>query len=228
MAAAPGSRVILLGPPGAGKGTQAERLALSLGVGRVSSGDLFRDHLARGTELGLTVRSYMNSGELVPDDLTTEMVMDWVDGQENRGGFVLDGFPRTLGQAEALGAEMERRGWTCEVLYISVDRGELLRRLSGRLMCRACQRTFHTDSAPPRAEGACDGCGGELYQRDDDSPGAVSNRLSVYEAQTAPLIEYYRRRGVLSEVDGGGSVEAVGRDMLAALGAAGTPVGAAV
>ncbi len=202
-------KAILLGPPGAGKGTQAARLAGMLGVNLVSSGDLFRDHLARKTELGLKARSYMSAGELVPDDVTIAMVMDWVTAPEQSAGFVLDGFPRSLGQARALDAKMADRSGIDGVLYINVSRDELVRRLGGRSICRVCQTPYHATSSPPRQEGVCDKCGGELYQREDDRPEAVTNRLEVYEEHTAPVVEHYRRNGVLTEIDGDSSIKEV-------------------
>ena len=210
-------RVILLGPPGAGKGTQAARLAGSLGVNLASSGDLFRDHLARQTGLGLRARSYMSAGELVPEEVTIAMVMEWVNSPDQEAGFVLDGFPRSLGQAEALDREMDGRGGLCGVLYIKVSRDELVRRLGGRFICRGCQSPYHEVSSPPARPGVCDGCGGELYQRDDDRPEAVANRLDVYQTHTVPLVEHYRGRGVLIEIDGEGTIDQVWRAMESAV-----------
>ena len=205
------ARVVLLGPPGAGKGTHARRLAEALGVSAVSSGDLFRDHLARETDLGLRARSYMSAGELVPDDVTIAMVMEWVGSPERSAGFVLDGFPRSLGQAEALDREMAAGGGLGAVLYITVPRDELISRLGGRFTCRACQAPYHAVYSPPAADGDCDLCEGKLYQREDDRPEAVANRLDVYETHTAPLVDHYRRGGVLVEVDGGGTIDEVWR-----------------
>ena len=209
--------MILLGPPGAGKGTQASRLSGALGVNLVSSGDLFRDHLARETELGLRARSYMSAGDLVPDEVTIAMGMQWVNSPDQEAGFVLDGFPRSLGQAEALDREMEGRGGLSGVLYIRVSRDELVRRLGGRFICRACQAPYHEVFSPPARAGACDGCGGELYQREDDRPEAVANRLDVYQTHTVPLVEHYRGRGVLVEIDGEGTIDEVWRAMEAAV-----------
>ena len=203
------NKAILLGPPGAGKGTQATRVAARLGVNLISSGDLFRDHLARETELGLAARSFMNAGELVPDDVTIAMVMEWVGSPEQAGGFVLDGFPRSLDQALALDKAMAERGGIDRALYIDAPRDELMRRLGGRIICSDCQTPYHKSLSPPKEEGKCDRCGGSLYQREDDEPGAVANRLKVYERHTAPVIEYYRRSGVLTEIDGGKSIEEV-------------------
>ena len=210
-------KVILIGLPGAGKGTQAAKAADSLGVPRVSSGDLFRDHQNRDTELGQLARSYMERGVLVPDDVTIKMVMGWVAAHKDEGGFVLDGFPRTLGQAEALGKAMAGQGGIDGAVNIEVSRGELMRRLAGRLICRNCQTSYHKEFAPPQGPGECDLCGGELYQRDDDKPEAVKKRIQVYLSETAPLVEYYRKAGILREVDGEGTVEQVGEAIMKAL-----------
>ena len=203
-------KVILLGPPGAGKGTQAARLADNLGVPRVSSGDLFRDHQDRDTELGRLARSYMERGVLVPDEVTIKMVMEWIEGNAKGDGFLLDGFPRTIAQAEALDAALASQGEIDKAISIKVPEEELVRRLSNRLVCRGCQTSYHSEFSPPAQPGVCDRCGGELYQRDDDKPEAVKKRFQVYLEQTSPLVEYYRGAGKLEEVDGRGSVEEVG------------------
>ena len=210
-------KLILLGPPGAGKGTQAAMIAEGMGVPRVSSGDLFRDHQSRNTELGRLAKSYMERGVYVPDDVTIRMVMDWIDDHEDRGGYLLDGFPRTLAQAGALGEAVEDRGGIDIALNIRVGTDELVRRLSGRLICRACQAPCNRDSAPPRMEGRCDACGGELYQREDDRPEAIGKRLETYFEETEPLVDYYRRAGILREVDGEGTVDEVKSAIAAAL-----------
>lgn len=205
-----------MGPPGSGKGTQVERLTERLGVTRMSTGDLFRSHQARGTELGLLARSYMEKGEYVPDEVTNGMVMEWIDAPEQSAGFVLDGFPRTLIQAEALEKWVEDAGGIDRVIYIKVSRDELIRRLAGRLVCRGCQTPYHAVSAPSTVEGECDHCGGELYQREDDRPEVVGHRLEVYGRETAPVIEYYRGSGNLEEIDGEGTTEEVGRALTVA------------
>ena len=210
-------KVVLLGPPGAGKGTQAERLAQEQGIPRVSSGDLFRDHQRRDSDLGKLARSYMESGALVPDKVTIKMVMEWIEANEDQGGFILDGFPRTLAQAEALDNALADDGGVAKVLYVNVSQDELVRRLTGRLLCRDCQTPYQMDSAPPGEPDKCDKCGGELYQRPDDKPEAVSERLLVYKNETEPLIEYYRNAGVLIEVNGEGSIENVGEALLTGL-----------
>ena len=212
------SKVILLGLPGAGKGTQASLLADAFGLPKVSSGDLFRDHQQRDTELGRLARSYMERGALVPDDVTIRMVMEWIDREAGSGGFLLDGFPRTGGQAEALDRAMEARGGIDKAIYIRVSEEELIRRLSDRVLCSECQAP-HSASGPG-AVTACPRCGGALYQREDDKPEAVKKRIEVYVEETAPLIDHYRGLGILEEVEGEASVEEVQRGLSALVGAA--------
>ena len=204
--------LVLLGAPGAGKGTQADILTERKGLAHVSSGDLLRDHRARKTELGMLAQSYMDRGDLVPDDVVIRMVLDRL-GQENGGpGVVLDGFPRTAPQAEALDGALGGQGIK-KVLHVMVPEDELVRRLGGRYSCRSCQRPYTEE-----ASGApCPACGGELYQREDDKPEAVRNRLQVYGAQTFPLIDYYKGQGKLVEVNGLQDVEGVTRELLQAL-----------
>ena len=206
-----------MGPPGSGKGTQAARISEELRITKMSSGDLFRDHQKRDTELGRLARSYMERGVYVPDDVTIGMVREWIDAPEQRRGFVLDGFPRTLAQAEALDTQLESNGGVDRAVYIKLDQEELVRRLSGRLVCRGCQRPYHHESSPPEEPGACDDCGGELYQRDDDRPEVVKTRIEVYLRETEPVVEHYRATGKLREVDGGGSIEEVGQALTAVL-----------
>jgi len=209
----------LLGPPGAGKGTQASVLAERLGIAHVASGDLFREALAQGTELGLLAKSYMERGALVPDDVTTAMVMERLSRPDCSRGAILDGFPRTIGQAKALDEALAQRGQAVDkVLYINVSSEELLRRLSGRLICKSCQASFHQITRPPKRDGVCDECGGELYQRADDAPDTVRERLEVYFAQTEPLVRYYREAGKLIEINGEQSITKVQEDLLRALG----------
>ncbi len=210
-------KIVLLGPPGAGKGTQTARIGDALGVSRLSSGDLFREHQRNKTPLGKIVRSYMERGVLVPDEVTIKMIMEWINTPDQSGGFVLDGFPRTLGQANALDAELEDRGGIDKVLFINVQKDELVRRLSGRLICSACQTPYNMHSSPPREADKCDRCGGELYQREDDRPDAVTKRIQVYAEETEPLVQYYREAGKLEEIDGEGSIDSVGRELVASV-----------
>lgn len=208
-----------MGPPGSGKGTQATHVAKNLRVESVSSGDLFRDHQRRDTELGRLAKSYMEKGVYVPDEVTIGMVMDWINDPSHCAGFVLDGFPRTQAQAEALDAEMAGERGIDRVVFIRVSEDELVRRLTGRLICRGCQSPFHRHFFPPEEAGICDSCGGELYQRDDDKEEVVSTRIRVYNEQTEPVVDYYRQAGVLREVDGEQDVETVGRAMRKAIDA---------
>lgn len=210
-------KVILLGPPGAGKGTQAARVADELGVTRTASGDLFRENLRNETELGLLAKSYMDRGALVPDDVTIRLIMSWISAPDQSGGFVLDGFPRTLPQAEALDSALEPSGGLDRVLYVNVAEDELVRRLAGRFICRICQMPYHETVSPPKKQGRCDDCSGELYQRDDDKAEVVKRRLQVYFEETQPLVGHYRSSGVLREVDGEGAVDAVGNLLVEAL-----------
>jgi adenylate kinase len=211
--------LVLLGPPGAGKGTQAERLGHELELPHVASGDLFRDNLKNETDLGLLAREYMDRGDLVPDDVTIAMVRERLQRPDCGGGVILDGFPRTQAQARGLDTMLEEMGRSLDgVLYIAVPDEELVRRLSGRWICRQCQAPYHTVYSPPAREGVCDKCGGPLYQRADDSPETVRARLKVYREQTAPLIDYYLQAGLLIEVDGSGDIDSVGKALLEAVG----------
>jgi adenylate kinase len=212
-------RVIFLGPPGAGKGTQAQELAREWGVPHIATGDMLREAVAAKTALGLEARRHMDSGGLVPDDVVIGLVGERLAQPDAKAGCVLDGFPRTVAQAEALDALFARAGIALDrVIYFDVPRAELLRRLTGRRVCRACGRTFHLVSAPPRVAGKCDDCGGELYQRADDSEATVATRLDVYQKQTAPLLDYYRGRRLLAEVAGEGPVAGVGEAIRRAMG----------
>lgn len=207
--------IILLGPPGAGKGTQADLLQHELDIPHVASGDLFRYNLKNETELGLLAKTYMDRGDLVPDDVTIAMVRDRLERPDCDNGVILDGFPRTIPQAEALSEMLQEMGRKLDgVLSIDVSEDDLVRRLSGRRICRDCQTPYHVDFSPPEQEGICENCGGELYQRDDDQPATVRNRLKVYFEQTAPLIEYYREAGLLREIDGQGDIATVNRALL--------------
>ncbi|MGB9593072.1 MAG: adenylate kinase [Anaerolineae bacterium] len=201
---------ILLGAPGAGKGTQAAMLILALGIPHVASGDLFREHLSKGTELGLLAKQYMDEGKLVPDDVTVRMVLERLAQPDCAKGAILDGFPRTIAQAQALERALAANGQRIKAaLYIKVSTDELLRRLGGRYTCKNCGAVYHIIFDPPKQPGVCDKCGGPLYQRPDDTPETAKKRLDVYFQQTAPLIEYYRQQGLLREIDGEQSIEAV-------------------
>ncbi len=215
-------RLILLGPPGAGKGTQAQRVAGSLGLAHIATGDMFREAVKQGAELGRLAKSYMDRGELVPDDVTIRMLLERIRQPDAERGFMLDGFPRNLAQAEALDRALTAEGKSIDrVLLIQASDDELVRRLSGRWLCRQCGAVYHEQSNPPAAAGVCDRCGGELYQREDDRPETVRTRLQV-QKPPADLIEHYRRAGILAEVNGDQSLEAVTTDLLEALGVAGT------
>ena len=217
------ARVVLLGAPGAGKGTQAALLAQHWGVAHIASGDLFRKHLGEGTELGMLAKTYMDKGELVPDDVTIRMVLERMSEPDAANGYVLDGFPRTLEQASALGAALSEKGQgIASAPLIEVDIEELVRRLAGRWICRSCQAPYHEMSNPPKDAGRCDACQGELYQRDDDKPEVVRVRLTTYERQTAPLIEYYDAQGKLTRINGQREVGQVTEDIKAAVDAVGT------
>ena len=217
------ARVVLLGAPGAGKGTQAALLAQHWGVAHIASGDLFRKHLGEGTELGMLAKTYMDKGELVPDDVTIRMVLERMSEPDAANGYVLDGFPRTLEQASALDAALSEKGQEiASAPLIEVDIEELVRRLAGRWICRSCQAPYHEMSNPPKDAGRCDACQGELYQRDDDKPEVVRVRLTTYERQTAPLIEYYDAQGKLTRINGQREVGQVTEDIEAAVDAVGT------
>ncbi len=207
--------LILFGPPGAGKGTQAKRLAQASGVAHISSGDLFREHVGAASELGRQVKSYLDRGLLVPDEVTIEMVRARLAQPEHQGGALLDGFPRTVAQAEALDALLAEGGAHVNVvLKIAVSSEALVRRLSGRRTCTQAGHTYNVDSQPPAAPGVCDIDGSPLVQREDDRPETVLRRIQVYTDQTAPLDAFYRSRGLLVEVDGEQSVDQVTEQLL--------------
>jgi adenylate kinase len=211
-------KIILLGAPGAGKGTQAESLQRELGLPHVASGDLFRDAFKKGTSLGLQAKSFMDKGELVPDKVVIDMILERLSQPDCKMGVILDGFPRTVEQAKALDEELQKAGDKIDsVLYFKVPVESLLERLSGRFICRQCQTPYHSVFSPPKQAGICDKCGGELYQRDDDRRETVENRLKVYFSQTEPVIMYYNVAGLLKEIDGDQKAEDVARDALAHL-----------
>jgi len=210
--------VILFGPPGAGKGTQAAILAEKTGLVHITTGELFREAIRKETELGRQAKPYYDRGDLVPDALTIGMLLERLAEEDAVHGCLLDGFPRTLEQATALDDALSGQGQAIDkVLCIQVPEDELLGRLAGRWTCRGCGDVYHRQSRWPKVEGRCDRCGGELYQRDDDQPEAVRRRLEVYSRQTAPLIDYYRGQGKLVEVDGYRSVDEVSGELQAAL-----------
>ena len=210
--------VVLLGPPGAGKGTQAEVLSEKLGLAHVSSGDLFRENIKNQTELGKLAKTFMDRGDLVPDDVTIAMVRERLGRPDCVKGALLDGYPRTPAQAEALSKMLNELGGKVDVVpYIRVDEEELVRRLGGRWTCRAQGHIYHEVSNPPKKPGICDVDGSELYQREDDKRETVQRRIRVYFEQTAPLIDHYRSEGSLVEVDGAQSIQAVTRNLLSAM-----------
>jgi adenylate kinase len=210
--------IILLGAPGAGKGTQAVMLAEKKKLVQVASGDLFRKALQQETELGKKAKAFMEKGQLVPDEITIQMVLDRLAEPDCKDGAILDGFPRNIEQAKALDEALNQKSRAIDkVIYIKVSEGELLKRLGGRWICRKCQAPYHEVDSPPKVVGKCDRCGGELYQRDDDKPATVKKRLKVYFAETTPLIEYYRKAGKLLEINGEGSVSEINQRILAAL-----------
>jgi adenylate kinase len=204
-------RLIFLGPPGAGKGTQARALAEAWGVPQVATGEMLREAVAAGTPLGREAKRIMDTGALVPDDVMIGLIAERLRQPDAAPGFILDGFPRTIAQAEALDRLLKDLGQTLDrVVYFEVAEPELVRRLTGRRLCRQCQTAFHLVSAPPRQAGVCDRCGGQLYQREDDSEATVRHRLQVYDRQTSPLLDYYRNRNLLTAVAGEGPVATIG------------------
>ena len=210
--------IVLLGPPASGKGTQAARLREMLNLPHVASGDLFRENLKNDTELGRKARVYMDRGELVPDDVTIAMVMDRLNRPDCASGAILDGFPRTIAQAEALDRALAEQGHKISiVLYVAAPDEVLVERVSGRRLCRSCGESYHVRFNPPTQPGVCDNDGGELYQRDDDKPETVRKRLQVYWEQTSPLIDYYREQRALVEVNGDQSIDDVTADLRAAI-----------
>jgi adenylate kinase len=203
-------RLVLVGPPGAGKGTQAQFIAEHASVPKISTGDIFRANVSQGTPLGVQAKAYMDRGDLVPDDVTIEMVKLRLREDDATSGFLLDGFPRTVPQAEVLDDVLREVGTKLDVvLELVVDDDEVIRRLSGRRTCRTCNHIWHVDFDPPQVTGICDIDGGELFQRDDDQAETIANRLTVYAESTAPLVAYYASRGVLVGIDATGPVDDV-------------------
>ena len=210
--------IILLGAPGAGKGTQAVMLAEKKKLVQVASGDLFRKALQQETELGKKAKVYMEKGQLVPDEITIRMVLERLSAPDCAKGAILDGFPRNIGQAKALDKALGQQSKSIDrVVYIKVSEGELIKRLGGRWICRNCQAPYHEVDSPPKVKGKCDRCGGELYQRADDNVATVKKRLEVYFAETSPLIEYFQRAGKLLEINGEGAAAEISGRIITAL-----------
>jgi adenylate kinase len=195
--------LILLGPPGAGKGTQAAKIVDKYHIPQISTGDIFREHIKKGTELGQKAQEYMNRGELVPDCLVITIALKRLKEPDCKNGYLLDGFPRTIEQAKALDEYLAKHHTKIDhVLYVYAETELIMKRMSGRVVCRNCGASYHTVTLPPKKEGICDLCGGELFHREDDKPETVKHRMEVYEAQTRPLIEYYKEAGLLVPLDG--------------------------
>ena len=212
-------KIIMLGAPGAGKGTQAKQIAAKYGIPHISTGDIFRANIKNGTELGKKAKEYMDQGLLVPDELTCDLVMDRISQEDCKDGFVLDGFPRTIPQAEALDAALEKKGDKMDyAIDIEVEDENIIRRMSGRRACLNCGATYHVVTIPPKKEGICDVCGSELVLRDDDQPETVKKRLDVYHEQTQPLIDYYKKQNILKSVNGMAPMETVFANIVAILG----------
>ena len=211
-------RLVLVGPPGAGKGTQAQFISAHLSIPQISTGDIFRANVSQGTELGREAKKYMDAGDLVPDEVTIAMVQERLAEDDARKGFLLDGFPRNVPQARTLDDLLLQAGTPLDVvLELVVDDDEVVRRLSGRRTCRNCGHIWHMDFDPPTADGVCDICAGELFQRDDDRPETIRHRLEVYYEQTAPLVGYYAEAGILVGIDAMGPVDDVTDRAIAAL-----------
>lgn len=211
-------KLILLGPPGAGKGTQAKMLTERFAVPQISTGDILRAAVRDRTPMGILAKSYMDAGALVPDEVVVGIVRERLQQSDCENGFILDGFPRTVPQADALQATLVELGKGLNaVVSLAVDVEALVERLTGRRTCRNCGRGFHVKYDPPRQAGLCDACGGELYQRDDDQESTIRNRLGVYQEQTSPLIDYYRKAGLLRTIDGMQEIGEVGRQILVML-----------
>jgi len=207
-----------MGPPGAGKGTQAERLIREYGIPQISTGDMFRAAVKSGTPLGKEAKSYMDKGALVPDSVTVGIVKERLAQEDCKDGWILDGFPRTTAQAASLDSILHEMGISLTaVLGINANREDLVKRVSGRLVCRKCSASFHRDFRPPKQQGVCDNCGGELYQRADDNEKTIRSRLAVYDEQTKPLIDYYKMSGCYVDIDGDQSMDEVFSDIKGSL-----------
>jgi adenylate kinase len=210
--------IIILGAPGAGKGTQADILSQEMNLPHIASGDLFRQALEKRTEVGLLAKSHMDKGELVPDEITIKMILERIDQPDCASGCLFDGFPRTLQQAKVLDKALKEQGKSIDrAIYIEVPNEELVKRLSGRWLCRACQTPYHITNSPPKVPGRCDKCGGELYQRPDDGEKTVKERLNVFFAQTVPILDYYKKQGKLIRVNGNSGMQGVAREIVSAL-----------
>ena len=213
-------KIIMLGAPGAGKGTQAKKIAEKYQIPHISPGDIFRSNITEGTELGMKAKAYMDQGGLVPDELTIGMLMDRIQKDDCKNGYVLDGFPRTIPQAESLTNALNERNQKIDyAVNVDVPDENIVNRMSGRRACLSCGATYHIVYKPSKVEGICDVCGDKLVLRDDDKPETVKKRLSVYHDQTQPLIDYYKEAGVLANVDGTQDMEKVFSDIVAVLGA---------
>ena len=213
-------KIVMLGAPGAGKGTQAKKIAGKYGIPHVSTGDIFRANIKNGTKLGMQAKAYMDAGNLVPDEITIGMLLDRINQEDCEKGYVLDGFPRTIPQAESLTAALKERGESIDyAIDVDVPDENIIRRMSGRRACLSCGATYHIVYNAPKKEGVCDQCGEPLVLRDDDKPETVQNRLNVYHRQTQPLIDYYKKEGVLAQVDGTQDMEQVFQDIVKILGA---------
>ena len=210
--------IIMLGAPGAGKGTQADILSKEMNLPHIASGDLFRQALEERTEVGLLAKSYMDKGELVPDEVAIKMILERINQPDCTSGCLLDGFPRTLHQAKVLDEALREQGKTIDkAIYIEVPNEELVKRLSGRRLCRVCQTPYHIISSPPKTPGKCDKCGGELYQRSDDREETVKDRLSIFFTQTVPILDYYKKQGKLIRVNGNLGIQGVAGEIISAL-----------
>jgi adenylate kinase len=210
-----GMKIVMLGAPGAGKGTQAQMIADKYNIPHISTGDIFRFNIKNGTALGKEAKSYMDEGKLVPDELTVRMLLDRVSDEDCRDGYILDGFPRTIPQAYALTGELGKTGDKIDfAIDVDVPDENIVRRMGGRRACQSCGSTYHVEYAKPRQDGVCDRCGGKLVLRDDDKPETVSRRLEVYHEQTQPLIDYYKKADVLHSVDGTCDINVVFADIV--------------